>query len=76
MDFIKELLQLQQEKILIQISEKLRLEQLDKDNFIMKYNKRNYCLVKVCNCKIKETRVQIKDLLSTLECDHNPSLRR
>ena len=48
----------------------------EQNTFIQKYRKQNYCLCKVCNCSIREPRVKIKELISTLECDHNPSLYR
>lgn len=76
MNFLKELLQLQQQQSLIQISDKLSLSNYEKEQYIKKYNKRNYCLVKVCNCKIRDNRVKNSDLLSNLVCDHNPSLSR
>ena len=76
MDFLKELLQIQHQQTLNQVSDTLNLSEFDETAFIEKYNKKNYCLLKVCNCKIRDSRVQIKDLLSSLECDHNPSLRR
>ena len=76
MEFLKELLQIQHHQMLIQISDKLTLSEFDKEQFIKKYNKRNYCLVKVCNCKIRDNRVKNSDLLSNIVCDHNPSLSR
>jgi len=66
MDFVKDLLQIQHSLILDQVSTKLLNDDFEKEQFKEKYDKRNYCLVKVCNCKLKDNRVKIKDLLSTL----------
>ena len=78
MDFLKDLLKLHHEVILKDISGKLFTDDdvFEQNTFIQKYHKQNYCLYKVCNCSIREPRVKIKDLISTLECDHNPSLCR
>ena len=77
MDFLKELLQIQHEIIVNQISEILLPTSFEKYNFVEKYNKNNYYLVKVCNCQMKpSSRVKIDILLSTLESDHNPSFNR
>ena len=77
MDFLKDLLKLQHEVILKDISGKLFTDDVFEQNtFIQKYHKQNYCLCKVCNCSIREPRVKIKDLISTLGCDHNPSFHR
>ena len=73
MNFLKDLLQIQQRETLKQISEKLKLSDFETNEFINKYNKRNYCMIKVSNCKIKEPRVKISDLLSSIDCVHNPS---
>jgi hypothetical protein len=76
MDFLKEMIQLHHHLVLHDICEKLKLSSFEKEAFVAKYNKRNYCMIKICNCKIKENRVPIQILLSKLECDHNPSLSR
>jgi hypothetical protein len=76
MNFLKELLQLQQQQSLIQISDKLSLSNYDKEQYIKKYSKKNYCLIKISNCKIRQNRVHNTVLLSNLQCDHNPSLSR
>jgi len=77
MDFLKDLLKLQHEVILKDISGKLFTDDVfEQTTFIQKYHKQNYCLYKVCNCSIREPRVKIKELISTLECDHNPSFHR
>ena len=66
MDFLKEILQIQHEQTLIQVADKLFKDDFDeKDMFLKKYNKKNYCLVHVCNCTMDQ-RVKKKDLLSTL----------
>jgi len=66
MDFLKDLLQIQHELILYQVSDRILSDDFEKEQFIRKYKKRNYCLIKVCNCKIIDNRVKIKDLLSNL----------
>ena len=74
MDFLKSLVELQHLLTLEQVSHKLLNDDLDdfeKEQFIKKYNKRNYCLVKVCNCKMKDCVklkdcVKVKDLLSKI----------
>ena len=72
MDFLKELVELQHLLTLEQVSHKLLNDDLDdfeKEQFIKKYNKRNYCLVKVCNCKLKDYEkgcVKVEDLLSRI----------
>ncbi len=76
MNFLKELLQLQQQQSLIQISDKLSLSNYEKEQYIKKYSKKNYCLIKVSNCKIRDNRVKNIELLCNLLCDHNPSLSR
>ena len=77
MDFLKDLIRIQHEHSLHQISYKLLTNDLERDNFIKQYNKKNYCLVKVCNCQmILGSRVKLDILLSTLDSGHNPSLSR
>jgi len=67
MDFLKELLQIQHELILNQVSDKICKDPFEKELFILKYNKSNYYLLKVCNCKMKQLEcVKINNLLSTL----------
>ena len=72
MDFLKDLLQIQHELILHQVSDKILNDDFEKEQFMNKYKKRNYSLVKVCNCntiddRVKiDNRVKIKDLLSKL----------
>ena len=66
MEFIKELLMIQHEKTLHQLSSKLFIDELEKELFIDKYNKRNYCLVTLTNRPTKESRVKPEGLISTL----------
>ena len=72
MDFLKELVELQHLLTLEQVSHKLLNDDLDdfeKEQFIKKFTKKNYCLVKVCNCKMTDYGkdcVKVEDLLSTL----------
>ena len=69
MDFLKELVELQHLLTLEQVSHKLLNDDFEKEHFIKKYNKRNYCLVKVCNCKLKSYEkgcVKVEDLLSRI----------
>ena len=49
MDFLKELIQIQQTVILNKLADKLLTNDLDKIEFITKYNKPNYQLIKVSN---------------------------
>ena len=65
MDFVKDLLQIQHKQTLEQVSNKLLNDDFEKEQFINKYNKKNYCLVKVCNCKMRQC-VKVEDLLSNL----------
>ena len=70
MDFVKDLLKLQHTQTLDQVSTKLLNDDFEKEQFILKYDKKNYCMVKQCNCKMSSTRydncVKIEDLLSTV----------
>ena len=71
MDFLKSLVELQHLLTLEQVSHKLLNDDFEKEQFIKKYNKRNYCLVKVCNCKMKDCVklkdcVKVEDLLSKI----------
>ena len=69
MDFLKELVELQHLLTLEQVSHKLLNDDFEKEQFIKKYNKRNSCLVKVCNCKLKDYEkgcVKVEDLLSQI----------
>jgi len=74
MDFLKELLQIQHEVSLHQVSTILLISDFERHHFIEQFNKHNYCLVKICNCQMRSCdRVRIDKLLSTLESVHNPS---
>jgi|TARA_Y100000389_G_scaffold188911_1_gene212015 hypothetical protein len=70
MDFVKDLLQIQHLKTIHQVSKKLLTDDFEIDQFIQKYDKKNYCMVKQCNCKMNGSVygncVKIEDLLSTL----------
>jgi len=76
MDFLKDLLKLQHEITLDKVSTIILTDEFEKKEFTNKYNKRNYCLVKVCNCKMCDKCVKIDDIIYQLHCDHNPSLNR
>ena len=48
------------------------------DVFVVRYNKRNYCLVKVCNCKLKDYEkgcVKVEDLLSRISLWSQPFIK-
>ena len=75
MDFVKDLLQIQHKQTLEQVSNKLLNDDFEKEQFMNKYKKRNYCLVKVCNCRIIDNRVKIKDLLSNLTMWSQPFIK-
>lgn len=67
MDFLKDLVQIQQTIILEKLSDKLLNSETDKKDFIVKYNKPNYQLIKVSNTKMAiRKRVKIDDIISDL----------
>jgi len=67
MDFLKDLVQIQQTMILEKLSDKLLSSETDKKEFIVKYNKPNYQLIKVSNTKMAiRKRVKIDDIISDL----------
>jgi hypothetical protein len=66
MDFVKDLIKIQHLVTLNQVSPKLLNDDLEKEQFIDKFNKRNYCMMKQCNCKMSVDCVKIEDLLSKL----------
>ena len=67
MDFLKDLVQIQQTLILEKLSDHLLNNQTDKIEFIDKYNKPNYQLIKVSNTKmVIRKRVKIDDIISEL----------
>jgi len=68
MDFVKTLLLIQHEQTLQQVSDKLLNDNFEKEQFIKKHNKKNYCSIKVSNCKMKSIDcVKINELLSILD---------
>ena len=67
MDFLKDLVQIQQTMILEKLSDKLLSSEEDKKDFIVKYNKPNYQLIKVSNTKMAiRKRVKIDDMIKEL----------
>ena len=67
MDFLKDLAQIQQTIILEKLSDHLLTSETDKKEFIDKYNKPNYQLIKVSNTKMAiRKRVKIDDIISDL----------
>ena len=79
MEFLKQLIHIQHETTLQQVSKLVFPEgTFEQEQFIQKYNKRNYCLVRVRNTNMRYNldRVKVDDLLSSLKCVHNPSSSR
>ena len=67
MDFLKDLVQIQQIIILRETSEHLLTSETDKKEFIDKYNKPNYQLIKVSNTKMAiRKRIKIDDMIKEL----------
>ena len=67
MEFLQELVNLQHQQTLKKVSEKLLLRDFEREQFITKYDKQNYRLVKITNCKLPvRKRVNIDHLISTL----------
>ena len=67
MDFLKDLIQIQQTIILEKLSDRLLTSEEDKKEFIAKYNKPNYQLIKVSNTKMAiRKRVKIDDMIKEL----------
>ena len=52
MEFLKDLIKIQHQQTLELLSNKLLSRQEDKDEFINKFNKPNYQLIKVSNTKM------------------------
>ena len=52
MEFLKDLIKIQHQQTLETLSNKLLSRQEDKDEFINKFNKPNYQLIKVSNTKM------------------------
>ena len=67
MDFLKDLVQIQQTIILEKLSDHLLTSETDKIEFIDKFNKPNYQLIKVSNTKMVIRKcVKIDDIISDL----------
>ena len=67
MEFLQELINLQHQETLKKVSEKILLRDFEREQFITKYDKQNYRLVKITNCKLPvRKRVNIDHLISTL----------
>lgn len=67
MDFLKDLIQIQQIIILEKLSDHLLTSEADKKEFTDKYNKPNYQLIKVSNTKMAiRKRVKIDDMIKEL----------
>ena len=67
MEFLQELVNLQHQQTLKTVSEKILLRDFEREQFITKYDKQNYRLIKVTNCKLPvRKRVNIDHLISTL----------
>lgn len=67
MDFLKDLIQIQQTIILEKLSDHLLTSETDKTEFIDKYNKPNYQLIKVSNTKMAiRKRIKIDDMIKEL----------
>lgn len=74
MEFLKDILLIQQELIIKNIATKELTDDLEREDFIKKFNKSNHCNVKVVrNVKYNSyTCVRNKDILSMKGCTHNP----
>ena len=67
MEFLKDLIQIQQTIILKKLSDKILSSETDKKEFIDKYNKPNYQLIKVSNTKMAiRKRIKIDDMIKEL----------
>ena len=67
MDFLKDLVQIQQTIILEKLSEHLLTSEEDKKEYIDKYNKPNYQLIKVSNTKMAVRKhIKIDDIIKEL----------
>ena len=76
MDFLKDCIKLHHQSLIDKLSNDLFVTEYDKENFKLKYNKKNYCMIKIGNQRIINDRVQVEELIYNLICDHNPSLNR
>ena len=67
MEFLKDLIKIQHQQTLELLSNKLLVRREDKDEFINKFNKPNYQLIKVSNTKMNiRQRVKIDELICNL----------
>ena len=67
MEFLKDLIKIQHQQTLEILSNKLLTRQEDKEEFINKFNKSNYQLIKVSNTKMNiRQRVKIDELICNL----------
>ena len=67
MEFLKDLIKIQHQQTLELLSNKLLVRREDKDEFINKFNKPNYQLIKVSNTKMNSRkRVKIDELIYNL----------
>jgi hypothetical protein len=67
MEFLKELIQIQHTEILRTVADTMLSDEVDKQEYINKFNKPNYQLVKVSNSTMTvRKRVKIDDLISSL----------
>ena len=67
MEFLKDLITIQHQQTLEILSNKLLTRQEDKDEFINKFNKPNYQLIKVSNTTMNSRkRVKIDELICNL----------
>ena len=67
MEFLKELIQIQHSQTINNLSKQLLSSEGDQLEFITKFNKPNYCLIKISNCKMPlRRRVKVDKLISNL----------
>tara|TARA_Y100000591_G_C21612024_1_gene583356 strand:+ start:337 stop:540 length:204 start_codon:yes stop_codon:yes gene_type:complete len=67
MEFLKDLLQIQHQQTLEKLANTLLSRKEDKEEFIDKFNKPNYILIKVSNTTMNtRKRVKIDELISSL----------
>lgn len=67
MDFLEELVKLQHLDTLNKLSDKLLTTKQDKQNFINKFNKPNYQLIRITNTKMTvRKRVNINNMINKL----------
>jgi hypothetical protein len=67
MDFLEELVKLQHLDTLNKLSDKLLTTKQDKQNFVNKFNKPNYQLIRITNTKMTvRKRVNINNMINKL----------